>query len=99
MLSLCGSFLVHLFPIPKSNVTHKPNSVTTASLVERVAHFLKIFEVKNSVSRHLFPRGLSCDHQVGVVEEEQSDYDHRDKGHHERHKYERVHCNPLTEAV
>ena len=62
---------VHLLPVSEST-KHKLSYITAAPLIKRVGQFLQVLEIGYSVPGDLLPGGLSTEHEIGVVEEEEA---------------------------
>ena len=91
-----SSGVIHLLPVSKPATTgeHKSSYVATAPLVKRVRHVLQVLEVVDAVPGSLLPGGLSADHEVAVVEEEQPHDDGRHEDHQEAEEHQEVEPQP-----
>lgn len=67
-------------PVPQSQVEDEPDRVAHTALIERVLEVREVLEVVYSVTRGLLPSGLTSEHQVGVIEEEETSDDGGDEG-------------------
>lgn len=82
-------------PVSLSGLKEEPEGVTDDTLVERVTHLWQFFEVLDSVARGLLPCCLSCQHEVAVIQEEETNDDGGQKGGDQAAKEKQVSLKPF----